>query len=189
MSKPGAEHWSGAGGDRPRGPLLAGQHPLPLEHTRDWTLRELGIAVHAETVRIHPFSDGNGRTTRLLADLVFAAAQEGDTIYEYDWDLDKREYIALLRAYDVSRDPQAPGGFRKGASAGLVIVDPCRTGGRRSGVPVKKAGLSRVSGRRSIRGMSVRCRWPRKVMSRLGGGGLRAAWFAATWVPVPCGTE
>jgi fido (protein-threonine AMPylation protein) len=81
------------------------------EHTQDWTPRELGIAVHAETVRIHPFSDGNGRTTRLLADLVFAAAQEGEAIYEYDWDLDKREYIALLRAYDVSRDPRALAAF------------------------------------------------------------------------------
>ena len=30
------------------------------EHTDDWTARELGIAVHAETVRIHPFTDGNG---------------------------------------------------------------------------------------------------------------------------------
>ncbi|GAB7065924.1 Fic family protein [Mycolicibacterium hodleri] len=33
--------------------------------------------------RIHPFVDGNGRTTRLLADLVFAAAQD-PTIEQYD---------------------------------------------------------------------------------------------------------
>lgn len=72
-------------------------------HTDDWTPRPLGIAVHAETVRIHPFVDGNGRTTRLLADLVFAAAQD-PTIEQYDWDLDKQRYIALLRAYDVHRD-------------------------------------------------------------------------------------
>jgi fido (protein-threonine AMPylation protein) len=39
------------------------------DHTDDWTPRQLGIVVHAETVRIHPFADGNGRTTRLLADL------------------------------------------------------------------------------------------------------------------------
>jgi fido (protein-threonine AMPylation protein) len=37
-------------------------------HTDDWTARQLGIAVHAETVRIHPFTDGNGCSTRLLAD-------------------------------------------------------------------------------------------------------------------------
>lgn len=44
------------------------------EHTSDWTARELGIVAHAEAVRIHPFVDGNGRSTRLLADLVFVAA-------------------------------------------------------------------------------------------------------------------
>jgi Fic family protein len=53
--------------------------------------------VHAETVRIHGFVDGNGRTTRLLADLVFLAAQDAEAIGTYDWDIDKRRYIALLR--------------------------------------------------------------------------------------------
>ena len=67
--------------------------------------RELGIATHAELVRIHPFSDGNGRVTRLMADLVFAAAQHHPHTQEYDWDLDKTEYIRLLRAYDLNRDP------------------------------------------------------------------------------------
>ncbi|MCC4249337.1 MULTISPECIES: Fic family protein [Microbacterium] len=77
------------------------------ERTDDWTARELGIAVHAESVRIHGFVDGNGRTTRLLADLVFLAAQDAEAIAEtYDWDIDKRRYIALLRQYDVTRDPQ-----------------------------------------------------------------------------------
>lgn len=75
--------------------------------TADWTPRQLGIAVHAETVRIHPFTDGNGRTTRLLADLVFAAAQDTATPELYDWDLDKRRYIDLLREYDAHRDPRA----------------------------------------------------------------------------------
>lgn len=27
------------------------------EHTEDWSPRQLGIAVHAEIVRIHPFTD------------------------------------------------------------------------------------------------------------------------------------
>lgn len=82
------------------------------EHTDDWTPRELGIAVHAETVRIHGFVDGNGRATRLLADLVFFAAQDPEAIVEdYDWDIDKREYIALLRRYDVSRDPKPLAAF------------------------------------------------------------------------------
>lgn len=73
------------------------------EHTDDWTARQLGIAVHAEIVRIHPFTDGNGRTTRFLADLVFAAVQD-PTELQYDWDLDKLLYVGLLRAYDRHRD-------------------------------------------------------------------------------------
>lgn len=74
------------------------------EHTIDWTPRELGIAVHAEAVRVHPFTDGNGRTTRLLADLVFTAAQDLDPLQQYDWNVDKGRYIALLREYDRHRD-------------------------------------------------------------------------------------
>lgn len=85
------------------------------EHTDDWTARQLGIAVHAETVRIHPFTDGNGRTTRLLADLVFAAVQD-PTQWQYDWDLHKPRYIELLRAYDGHRDV--------GELAGFIGVEP-----------------------------------------------------------------
>ncbi|MCX6482538.1 MAG: Fic family protein [Mycobacterium sp.] len=73
------------------------------DQTDDWTPRQLGIVVYAETVRIHPFADGNGRTTRFLADLVFAAVQD-PTEVQYEWDLDKTRYIELLRAYDRNRD-------------------------------------------------------------------------------------
>jgi fido (protein-threonine AMPylation protein) len=73
------------------------------EHTTDWTPRQLGIAVHAETVRVHPFTDGNGRTTRLLADLVFIAAQD-DAELQYNWDIDKRGYVHLLREFDRHRN-------------------------------------------------------------------------------------
>jgi fido (protein-threonine AMPylation protein) len=76
------------------------------EHTEDWTAREFGIAVHAETVRIHPFIDGNGRTTRLVADLAFLAAQGDESLESYDWAVDKDRYIALLREYDQTRDPR-----------------------------------------------------------------------------------
>lgn len=75
------------------------------ENTGDWSARELGIAVHAECVRIHPFVDGNGRSTRLYADLVFLAAQDTDDVQLYDWSFDKVEYIRLLREYDQHRDP------------------------------------------------------------------------------------
>jgi fido (protein-threonine AMPylation protein) len=80
-------------------------------NTEDWSPRELGIAAHAETVRIHPFTDGNGRTTRLLADLVFVAAQDDETLQRYDWHFDKRRYIELLRVYDSHRDPRQLAAF------------------------------------------------------------------------------
>jgi transposase len=50
------------------------------------------------------FADGNGRTTRLLADLVFASAQDSDPVLQYDWNVDKASYINLLRRYDTNRD-------------------------------------------------------------------------------------
>lgn len=81
------------------------------QHTDDWTPRALGIAAHAESVRIHPFIDGNGRATRLLADLVFIAAQGAETPLRYAWDLDKREYISLLQQYDRHRDPKPLAAF------------------------------------------------------------------------------
>jgi fido (protein-threonine AMPylation protein) len=82
------------------------------EHTDDWTARQLGIAVHADAVRIHPFVDGNGRSTRLLANLVFVAAQDSDeSLLIYDWDVEKRPYVDLLRTYDRTRDPAALSAF------------------------------------------------------------------------------
>ena len=75
------------------------------DHTKDWTPRDLGIAAHAELVRIHPFTDGNGRSTRLLADLIFAAAQDAESLEMYDWRIEKSEYIRLLREYDQHRNP------------------------------------------------------------------------------------
>lgn len=74
------------------------------EHTNDWTPRQLGAAVHAEIVRIHPFFDGNGRSTRLLADLVLAAAHDGSDPEQFDWQLDRGRYIELLREFDHHRD-------------------------------------------------------------------------------------
>lgn len=82
------------------------------EHTEDWSAHELGIVVHADLVRIHPFVDGNGRATRFLADLVFAAAQD-PTVSRYDWDLNKPSYIELLRAYDRHRDVSELAAFVK----------------------------------------------------------------------------
>ncbi|MFK5582382.1 Fic family protein [Serinicoccus sp. LYQ131] len=70
--------------------------------------RTLGIAAHAALVRIHPFVDGNGRVTRLLADLVYLAGQTGwKPIHAYDWEVDRSTYIRLLRDYDMTRNPSA----------------------------------------------------------------------------------
>jgi len=70
--------------------------------------RSLGIATHAALVRIHPFVDGNGRVTRLMADLVYLAGQTGwEPIHAYDWDVDRTTYIRLLREYDMTRNPSA----------------------------------------------------------------------------------
>lgn len=75
-------------------------------HQTGMDARTLGIAVHAAVVRIHPFVDGNGRVTRLLADLVFLAAQTGwEPLLGYDWEVDRRTYIRLLGEYDVTLDP------------------------------------------------------------------------------------
>ncbi len=81
------------------------------DHTDDWTAHQLGVAAHAATVRVHPFVDGNGRSTRLLADLVFLAAQDTESLVRYDWDLDRRRYVALLREYDLHRDPTGLAAF------------------------------------------------------------------------------
>lgn len=81
------------------------------DHTDDWTPRELGIAVHAEHVRIHPFTDGNGRSTRLYADLIFLAAQESEDVEMYDWSIHKKTYVELLRTYDINRDPKPLAAF------------------------------------------------------------------------------
>lgn len=57
-------------------------------------------------VRIHPFTDGNGRSPRLLADLTTLAAQEAaEPPAIYDLDVDKRQYIEASRRYDTHRDP------------------------------------------------------------------------------------
>ncbi len=78
------------------------------EHRTGIDARTLGIAAHAALVRIHPFVDGNGRVTRLLADLVYLAGQSGlEAIHAYDWEIDRTTYIRLLGEYDMTRNPGA----------------------------------------------------------------------------------
>jgi Fic family protein len=67
-------------------------------------------------VRIHPFTDGNGRSTRVLADLVYVASQlvtagNDAELLIYDWRVEKVPYISLLRSYDEHRDPKEIAAF------------------------------------------------------------------------------
>jgi fido (protein-threonine AMPylation protein) len=75
--------------------------------TKDWSAKELGLAAHAEMLRVHPFSDGNGRTSRLLADLVYLCTQETVRLETFDWEIDKKSYVTCLRDFDNSRDPSS----------------------------------------------------------------------------------
>lgn len=89
------------------------------EHSSDWTAKQLAMATHAETVRIHPFVDGNGRSTRLLADLILlAATPDEESAVVFDWDLDKSLYIPALQRFDRTRDPS-----ELAALVGLVAID------------------------------------------------------------------
>lgn len=65
--------------------------------------KTLALLTHVAVVRIHPFVDGNGRATRLLADLALTAATTGDP-QRFDWNIDRRAYIAALVHYDNGRD-------------------------------------------------------------------------------------
>ncbi|MBM7473149.1 Fic family protein [Subtercola frigoramans] len=60
----------------------------------------VAMGAHHTMVWIHPFVDGNGRSTRLYADLLLFALT-GDRVFE--WSEDPLYYAALKRA-DSSRD-------------------------------------------------------------------------------------
>ena len=98
-------------------------------NTTDWGARQFGIAVHAELVRIHPFVDGNGRATRLIGDLVYLASQDSASPPAvYDWSIDKRTYIDLLRVFDQNRDPPSSIKIEAAHSGMRVRSSQTRTG-------------------------------------------------------------
>ena len=52
--------------------------------------------------------DGNGRATRLLADLVYLAGQTGlEPIHAFNWEIDRTTNIGLLGEYVMTRKPNA----------------------------------------------------------------------------------
>lgn len=73
------------------------------DEVHDLDPKTLGLLAHVAVVRIHPFVDGNGRATRLLADVVLAAAATGDVV-RFDWNIDRRAYLDALVHYDSGRD-------------------------------------------------------------------------------------
>jgi fido (protein-threonine AMPylation protein) len=75
------------------------------QETQDWDAKQFALATHAELLRVHPFHDGNGRTFRLLADLVFTLTQDSPNEEALDWNVDRQRYIALLKEFDQNRDP------------------------------------------------------------------------------------
>lgn len=60
-------------------------------------LVEAIATVHVEFILIHPFREGNGRLSRLLADVM--AVQAGEEPVDYSsWDTNKPAYIAAIHA-------------------------------------------------------------------------------------------
>ncbi|MDT8439479.1 MAG: Fic family protein [Wenzhouxiangellaceae bacterium] len=65
-----------------------------MEHSR---LVSAIAQCHVELILIHPFREGNGRLSRLLADVM--AVQAGlDTLDYSTWDSDKPEYFAAIQS-------------------------------------------------------------------------------------------
>jgi fido (protein-threonine AMPylation protein) len=58
------------------------------------------LRFHAEVVRIHPFEDGNGRTSRALLNLLLVSMGVKPIAFE----VPKQEYIDCLNRYHVDRD-------------------------------------------------------------------------------------
>ena len=67
--------------------------------------REIAVRFHHRLVQIHPFPNGNGRVSRLMADLIFHKL-EGKSLYWGNTDLahisdTRNKYIAALRKADA----------------------------------------------------------------------------------------
>ena len=74
----------------------------PCHGMTDETLVEAIAVTHVEVILIHPFREGNGRLSRLLADVMAAQAGRGPLDYSA-WDADKEAYFGAIRA-GVSTD-------------------------------------------------------------------------------------
>ena len=72
---------------------------------KTYSNHEIAVRLHHKLVQIHPFPNGNGRVSRLMADLVLQKL-EGKTLYWEDTNLVdvsevRRKYIDALRKADA----------------------------------------------------------------------------------------
>ncbi len=68
-------------------------------------LIEAVAAVHVELILIHPFRDGNGRLSRLLADVMIAQAGYSPLDYS-SWDREKTGYFsAIQQGLEMNYEP------------------------------------------------------------------------------------
>jgi len=77
----------------------------PCSGFSDEQLIEAVATVHVELILIHPFRDGNGRLSRLLADVMMAQAGRPPLDYS-SWDRNKTDYfIAIRQGLDMNYEP------------------------------------------------------------------------------------
>lgn len=74
-------------------------------NNKTYSNHEIAVRLHHKLVQIHPFPNGNGRVSRLMADLVLRKL-EGKTLYWGDTNLVdvsevRRKYIDALRKADA----------------------------------------------------------------------------------------
>jgi cell filamentation protein len=68
----------------------------PCEGMDDAALAEAIAICHVELILIHPFREGNGRLSRLLADVMAVQAGHGPLDYS-PWDKDKAGYFSAIQ--------------------------------------------------------------------------------------------
>jgi len=68
----------------------------PCKGMDDAALVEAIAICHVELILIHPFREGNGRLSRLLADVMAVQAGRGSLNYDR-WDTDKTTYFAAIQ--------------------------------------------------------------------------------------------
>ncbi len=66
----------------------------------DYEAVELAVWAQVELLRIHPFEDGNGRTARLLTNLLLVELD----LMSVPTEVPREEYLAALRAHDTHGD-------------------------------------------------------------------------------------